>query len=166
MRMGGGGGGQRFAGPRGMDVKPIKGFVTARAKSVADQLAARSQGYELAGGFGPGGGRRGGGGPEGFSPGALFSGAFLGAMDTNKDGQLSRQEFSGGFIRWFEKWNASRSGMLSEDELRAGINRDLVPTPPGGNRDGGGLGRILRRLGNFGGGDNGNATPPAPQPNR
>jgi len=50
-----------YMGPVGMGgtlVKPIKSFVEARAQSVSDQLAGKSQGQTVNSGFGPPGGRR------------------------------------------------------------------------------------------------------------
>ncbi|MBE7500928.1 MAG: CotH kinase family protein [Verrucomicrobiales bacterium] len=148
-----------FGGPRGGDrganpsppfgfpggfgsPKPIKGFVTARAKSVTDQLAGRAEGAVLSGpGFGgpggPGGegGARGPGGPGGFGPGTFLGPAFLTALDADKSGSLTREEFGNVFRRWFETWNTDQSGSLSEPQLRAGIDRELAPfrgRPPGG----------------------------------
>ncbi len=140
--------GQRF-GPPGMGQarKPIKTFVVARAQSVRDQLAGQEG--TILNQFGPGGpgrpGQRGGpggagapglpGGPGGFDPGLLFARAFLQALDSNKDGLLSRGELKAGFDRWFVSWTANQGDSLSEEQLRAGINKDLVPfrggPPPG-----------------------------------
>lgn len=65
----GAGGRFGFPGPPGGfrgGPKPIKGFVTARAQSVGDQLAGKSAGRtSSSGGFGPPGGRGGFGGPPG-----------------------------------------------------------------------------------------------------
>ena len=117
--------------------KPIKPFVRIRSQSIADQLSGKARGMEL--GFGGGGGRGGPGGPGGFGggPGGLLAGAFLTALDADKNGQLARDEFVGGFGRWFEAWNTDKSGLLSEDQLRAGLDGDLVTQParngfPGG----------------------------------
>jgi hypothetical protein len=135
---GGGPGGPRHAGglrfgPRGMQpAKPIKGFVVARAQSVTDQLSGKSQGEVLSeGGFGgpPGGGRgRGGpGGPGGFDPGMVLVRGVMDALDANKDGKVSHDEFVAGFAKWFSKWNTDKSGALTEAQLRKGINQDLTP---------------------------------------
>ncbi len=117
--------------------KPIKGFVTARAKSVSGQLAGNVEGTILSGPGGPGGppGRGGPrGGPGAFGPGNLLAPALFEALDSNKDGRLTREEFVSGFSRWFDTW-ADKSGFLSEEQLRAGINSDLAPfrggPPPG-----------------------------------
>jgi spore coat protein H len=63
----------------------------------------------------------------------MFLGSgLLEAFDTNKDGKLSHEEFTAGFAKWFSDWNSDKSGQLSEEQLRAGINRDLVPFRGGG----------------------------------
>jgi hypothetical protein len=130
-----GGGGPRFGGPGGFfqPAKPIKGFVNARAQSVIDQVAGKSEGQTV-GEFGFGG-RGGRGGPGGFGPGMFLGNAFMAALDANKDGVLTRDEFISGFAKWFDAWNTDKSGVLTDDQLRAGINQDLSPFrngPPGG----------------------------------
>jgi spore coat protein CotH len=107
--------------------KPIKSFVLARAQSVTDQLEAISSNGR-ADAFGLDGWRGSGG------QAARISAAFLTALDSNKDGAVTRQEFTKGFTSWFEKWNSDRSDLLSEAQLRAGIERDLLPLSEGGGR--------------------------------
>lgn len=132
-----GGGGRRFGLGGGMQAaKPIKGFVVARAESVTAQLSGKSQGEVLSeGGFGgPPGGARGRGGPGGFGPGMFLSQGLMSALDTNKDGKLSHDEFIAGFAKLFLNWNTDKSGALTEAQLREGLNRDLAPFhggPPG-----------------------------------
>jgi spore coat protein CotH len=117
--------------------KPIKPFVTARAQSVEDQLAGRSEGLTTGEpGFGRGGGRR--QGPGGFGPGML-SRVFIEALDVNKDELISHEEFTNGFAKWFEAWDVNKTGKLTADQLRAGINQDLAPfqgRPPAGENFG------------------------------
>lgn len=119
-----------FGGPMGMGpVKPIRAFVPVRAQSVADQLAGKSQG-ETAGG--PGGpGPRGG-----FGPAMFLQPVFLRLLDANKDASVTREEFQAGFAAWFASWNTDKSGALTPDQLRAGINRDFA-MPFGGGGPGG-----------------------------
>ncbi len=86
---------------------------------------------------GPGGrGGRGGGGRF-IGPG------FFGATDANKDNTLTREEFKGAFAKWFTDWNADKSGALTEEKLREGLNAAL-PRPqsggPGGRGGRGGFG--------------------------
>jgi spore coat protein H len=141
-----GGGGPSPRGPGGgfgQAMKPIKSFVAVRAKSVTDQLAGKSEGAMLSrsGPGGPPGGRGGPGeplgrgGPGGFGPGMFLAQAFTTALDADKDGVVTQAEFAQGFLRWFDSWNKDHSGMLTEEQLRAGINRDLSPfrggPPPG-----------------------------------
>jgi hypothetical protein len=115
--------------------KPIKGFVKARAQSVIAQVAGKSEGQTPGGFGGPTGGRGGPGGPGGFGPGMFLGGAFMGALDSDKDGALTREEFTQGFAKWFESWNSDKSGVMTDEQLRAGIDKDLAPFrqgPPGG----------------------------------
>ena len=131
------GDGPRFSGPGpgpggfGQQSKPIKGFVTARADAIAAQLAGKSEGQNVGGA--PFGGPRAGGGPPGdFGPGQMLGNVFMTALDTHKDSVITREEFTQGFAKWFEDWNTDKSGMLTEEQLRAGINKDLSPFRGGG----------------------------------
>lgn len=107
---------------------PIKPFVVARTKSVLDQLAGRSKGEVLDPmGFGA----RGRGA---FGPGNLLSPPFVIALDANKDGNLSREEFVQGFAKWFDAWDTNHSGRLGDAQLRDGLDKALGPNaarPPG-----------------------------------
>jgi hypothetical protein len=159
-RPGGFGGGRGFGGPGGFGqpTKPIKAFVKIRTPSVREQVAGTSKGEELGefgfpggggGGRGPGGpGGPGGGGPGGgFGPGNFLARVLVDVLDKNHDDSVSREEFMGGFKQWFADWNKDKSGFLTEEQLRAGINKDLSPFrggPPGG----------------FGGGEGGGNPPP------
>jgi spore coat protein CotH len=111
-RPGGGRGG--FGG----GVKPIKGFVVGRSASVIAQTQGKSEGISLNGGE-----RRG----PGFGPAQMLSPAFMNAMDSNKDGEISHDEFAAGFTKWFTAWNTDKSGTMTEDELRAGLNKEFTP---------------------------------------
>jgi hypothetical protein len=133
-----GGGFGRFGGS---ELKPIKPFVKVRARSVEEQLAGKSEGERIEG-FGfvgrrPGGERGGPGGRGGFGPGIFLSGGFMSVMDQNKDSTVSHQEFTTGFNKWFDAWETGKTGELTEEQLREGINRDLgprrggMPGPPG-----------------------------------
>jgi len=55
--------------------------------------------------------------------------ALFGALDTDKDGTLTRLELESGFNSWFTSWDSAHSGVLSEPQILAGISK-LLPTPP------------------------------------
>ena len=128
----------------GQALKPIKGFVVVRANSVNDQLAGKSEGATLSrsgpggppGGRGGPGGPPGRGGPGGFGPGMFLAQMVMNALDADQDGKVTEAEFTQGFLKWFDSWSAGQSGVLTEEQLGAGINKDLSPfrggPPPGG----------------------------------
>ena len=66
------------------------------------------------------------GGPGGFGPANFITPAFLRAMDSNKDGVVSREEFDRCFARWFETWGGD-AGPLTDTQLRAGIDKEFGP---------------------------------------
>lgn len=126
--------------------KPIKTFTPARTHSVIEQVSGRSTGMVQGnsgfpgGGRGPGGpGRRGGGpggpgGPAGFGPGMFVGGLFVEAFDHDHDSVITREEVDQTFTKWFKDWSGSPDKLLSEEKLRAGIDKDLSPFrngPPG-----------------------------------
>ncbi len=123
-----------------MRVKPIKGFVVARAASVQSQLDGTATGTEVAGmGFGgPAGGPVGGapgagpgGGPNAFGPGTFLGPAFMRAMDQDGNGDVARDECEQCFLHWHEQWGGE-SGLLSLEALRDGLNKTLMSIGPGG----------------------------------
>ena len=146
-RSGGGGGrgirgGVAGAGLAFNATKPIKPFVTARAQSLADQLAGNSDGLTIMRGMG---GPRGpqGGPPELAAAGAGLSGPILAPLflkegDRNHDDKLSRQEFSALAERWFTAWDEQKSGALTEQELQAGLGKALLPGEGAAAEAGGG----------------------------
>ncbi|HEX5176874.1 MAG TPA: CotH kinase family protein [Chthoniobacteraceae bacterium] len=103
-------------------IPPIKPFVVARAQSVADQLAGKRQG-DSAGEFGPPRGP--GGGPPGGGPGNFLARPFMSALDADKDGEVSNEECVHAFSQWFDSWDGEKRGIIGEDQLRAGLDRDL-----------------------------------------
>ena len=58
--------------------------------------------------------------------------AFVSAMDTDKDGDVTKAEFTSSFARWFANWNKDKTGILTEEQLRAGVNADLSAFRGGG----------------------------------
>jgi hypothetical protein len=131
----------RFGGPpfgrSGDPVKSIKGFVKERAQSLTEQLSGKSQGLIIEG-FG--GFRRGPGGPGGgdradFGPGMFLGPIWMQALDKQKKGEIASEDFAQSFARFFQTWNTDKTGFLTEEQLRGGINKDLSPFrdgPPGG----------------------------------
>ena len=112
-----------------ISAQPIKAFAKVRVHSVDEQLAGKSEGLSLnAPPKNPAGGP-----PGGFGPGGFFSAIYMKAFDSDSDGKLTRDECVNGFAGWFEKWNADKSGTLSDDQLRGGIDHEFTPQfPPGG----------------------------------
>jgi spore coat protein CotH len=121
----GGGFGFGFGG----DAKPIKGFVNPRSQSIADQLAGKSEGNTVGFGFGPGGprGPGGPGGRGGFGPGGFLADGFMRNLDSNDDRELTRAEVEQGFAKLFGKWDADKTGALTEEQLRNGLDQDFAP---------------------------------------
>jgi hypothetical protein len=115
-------------GGGGPAIKPIKGFVVARAQSVIDQVSGKSPGITLDNGpGGPRGPEPGApGGRQGFGPGTFIGPAFMTAFDADKDASLTHDEFLAGFNGWFEAWNTDKSGILTDEQLRAGIDKALA----------------------------------------
>lgn len=110
--------------------EPIKGFVTARARSVQDQLSGVSGGQTLSDFGGPGG-------PGGFGPAMFLERPFMDSLDADHDGAITHEEFSAGFAKWFDQWDTQKSGVLLESQLRVGVEKSLLPArasnfpPPG-----------------------------------
>jgi hypothetical protein len=75
--------------------------------------------------------------PKGLGPGMFIASEFLRlgdvdreALDQNKDRQVPFEEMANGFAKWFDAWNSDRSGFLTAERLRDGVNKDLVPADP------------------------------------
>ena len=66
-----------------------------------------------------------------MNPAMLLERAFMDAADADKDGKITHAEFTKGLAKWFSKWDTAQSGSLTEEQLGAGINRDLAPSPGG-----------------------------------
>ena len=45
---------------------------------------------------------------------------------------LGRNELTAGFGKWFDAWNTDKSGELTEEQLRDGINQEFNPFRGGG----------------------------------
>jgi hypothetical protein len=61
-------------------------------------------------------------------------------LDQNKDASVTKAEFTQGFARLFDTWNTDKSGYLTLQQLRAGIEKDLSPSSGGSSPFGGGPG--------------------------
>ena len=64
-------------------------------------------------------------------------------FDSDKNGDLTRAEFTGGFTKWFAAWDTEKSGALTEEKLREALNQEFAPPggfpgPGGQNGPGGG----------------------------
>ena len=55
--------------------------------------------------------------------------ALFDALDTDKDGTLTRPELESGFHSWFTAWDTTHSGTLTQPQILAGIST-LLPPPP------------------------------------
>jgi len=51
--------------------------------------------------------------------------AFLAALTWKRDGTVTRQVFVRRFATWFEKWDRDETGVLTEEQLRDGIAKEL-----------------------------------------
>jgi hypothetical protein len=80
--------------------------------------------------FSSGGGPGGPGGPRGFGPGMFLAPQFLAQADKNDDGELTREEFDGLAIAWYEKLDPEQSGKLNREQFLAKVG-ELLPPPPG-----------------------------------
>jgi spore coat protein CotH len=140
-------GGMGF-GPPGMMGRSLdlKGFVEKRAELVLAQIEGKSKGYVPALGFGPGGPGGPGRGPGPFGPGTFLAKPLLEALDSDKDGKVSKDELIAGVKKFFKDCDKEKKGTLDEKALADGLNR-LFPAPPGfgppGARPGGPGGPIV-----------------------
>ena len=76
---------------------------------------------------------RGGGGGRGGTGAAIFL-----ATDANKDGAVTRDEFTGAFNGWFSEWDAAKAGSLTAAQLGEGLGRVIAantPAPPAPQQD-------------------------------
>lgn len=114
------GGGPPAVGAFGAKPPELKSYFEKRSESVAAQLSGKSKGYEpkppAFGGFGgpPGGG---------FGPGAQLAKPFLDAIDANRDGKATEEEFHTAMKRLFTEWDTNKDGSLSQPEIAAGLQK-------------------------------------------
>lgn len=127
--------GGRGGAPRGMNmgVQPIKKFVVERHQSIAAQLSGESDGADIdaqPAGMG-----------RNMGPGTFIGPALLMKFDGDQNGELTREEFVGGFSKWFATWDTENNGALSEVQVVAAINKEFAPPGAGVPPGGGGPGR-------------------------
>jgi hypothetical protein len=86
-------------------------------------------------GFGPPGGTA----RRGFGPAQFLAPGLFSAADLDKSGSLSRSEFKTAFAKWAVEWDTAKTGALTEENLRAGLNK-AMPMQDFITRRGGGPG--------------------------
>jgi hypothetical protein len=60
---------------------------------------------------------------------------FLAELDQDRNQTVTREEFDGCFQKWFQTWKSDEAAVLTEEQLRTGLNEILSPFrggPPGG----------------------------------
>lgn len=62
--------------------------------------------------------------------------AFVAAADADKDGSVTRLELKNTFTKWYDQWDADKSGALTEEKFRAGLSA-AMPAPQFGGAGGG-----------------------------
>ena len=71
----------------------------------------------------------------GFMPVLPLGSLLFRATDTNADGVLTRVELESTFAGWFARWDNDRIGLLSETQIRDGLNA-MLPRPGFGGPNG------------------------------
>ena len=51
-------------------------------------------------------------------------------LDADGDQRLTREEVASGFEKWFAKWDAEKTGSLTEEQVRASLNEQFAPPGP------------------------------------
>ncbi len=106
-----------------MKLNKLKAMTLAMAGAMA--LIAITLGILNAQAPAPGGGGRGGGRGGGVAP-ALFT-----AVDTNKDGAVTRDEMKSTFDAWYTSWDSGKTGAVAQDQVATGLNVVFpAPAPP------------------------------------
>src|ERR1700722_3515860 len=54
------------------------------------------------------------------------------ALDTDKDGSVTKNEMKSTFDGWFATWDTAKTGSLTEDQLLNGLLTVFRAPPPGG----------------------------------
>jgi spore coat protein CotH len=126
-------------GPRGMnmEIQPIKKFAVERHRSIGAQLSGESPGADIDAPP-PGMGRN-------MGPGTFLGPALMAKFDRDQNGELMREEFVGGFSKWFAAWDTEDKEMLTEEEVVTALNNEFAPPGAGVPPGGGGPGRPPER---------------------
>ncbi|HKQ36933.1 MAG TPA: PQQ-binding-like beta-propeller repeat protein [Verrucomicrobiae bacterium] len=77
--------------------------------------------------------------PQQRRPSRTTGPAFFTAADADKDGSLTSAELKSTFTKWFDQWDAEKTGAITEDQFRDGLNAAL-PRGNFGGAPGGGQG--------------------------
>jgi spore coat protein H len=107
----------------------LRSFVAKRTESVAAQAEGKSKGFVPTSGFGFGPGGPGGRGNALAKP-------LLEALDTDKDGKVTKDELVAGVKKFFADCDKDKKGKLDEKQIAEAINR-ISPRPPGFGPPGG-----------------------------
>ena len=96
---------------RSMDLRTF--LEKPHSKSVVAQLAGKSKGFVPTMGFGPGGR------PGGFGMGIFLAKPLLAAaLDTDKDGKVSKDELIAGVKQFFKDSDKDKKGKIDEKQRR------------------------------------------------
>ncbi|HSI82645.1 MAG: CotH kinase family protein, partial [Candidatus Methylacidiphilales bacterium] len=87
-----------------------------------------------------GGGRQGRGGRGMMSPANFMAPEIIRQADTDKDGKLSEKEFTAFSEKFFDGMDKAKTGTLTHEQFRAGLQAIPRPGGPGGGPGGGGPG--------------------------
>ena len=103
------------------------GWLNASERQAARTSLKKERESNSRGGFPPGG--FGPGGPGRFQPTDMFTKPLLQALDTNKDGKVTKAEVTAGVKQFYEAADKDKKGALDEARFTEGLVR-ISPSPP------------------------------------
>lgn len=103
------------------EIMPIKPFAQVRLQSITDQLAGKSEGLKLGGGFGMPG--RTSGRSE---LGSVVSTPLYRLLASEKQTALTQAEVTQGLERLFQAWDTEKKGKLGFVPVKAGIEKSFT----------------------------------------